>query len=178
MERRLSRTSCACWCDGCTFSPCYEMLCICFKAAGSNLSPAAGQGTAISLMWCAPSRAAVIIITVGKRKSAICLIYWLCKEVHSFQRGKEKKKRNSTALDYITKRRVFWWISGNPAVLCFLVDFILLILRYLPVFVQLSMKYFFILNWEFSFFLYFNKIVNKPSTDMSRLLLIKHWPVP
>ena len=72
MGRTLSSTSCACWYDGCTFSPGYEMLCICFKAASSNLSPAAGQSTAISLMWYAPSRAAVIIITIGKRKSAIC----------------------------------------------------------------------------------------------------------
>lgn len=70
MGRMLSSTSCACWCDGCTFSPGYEMLCICFKAASSNLSPAAGQRTAISLMWY--TRAAVIIITIGKRKSAIC----------------------------------------------------------------------------------------------------------
>lgn len=77
------------------------MLCICFKAASSNLSPAAGQSTAISLMWYAPSRAAVIVITIGKRKSAICLIYCLCKEVHSFQRGKKNP------LDCITKIRFF-----------------------------------------------------------------------
>lgn len=72
MGRTLSSTSCACWCDGCTFSPGYEMLCICFKAAGGDVSPAAGQSAAFSLMWYVPSGAAVIVITIGKRESAIC----------------------------------------------------------------------------------------------------------
>lgn len=58
--------------DGCTFSPGYEMLCICFKAAGGDVSPAAGQNAAFSLMWYVPSGAAVIVITIGKRESAIC----------------------------------------------------------------------------------------------------------
>lgn len=72
MGRTLSSTSCAAITPASTFSPGYEMLCICFKAASSNLSPAAGQRTAISLMWYTPTQAAVIIITIGKRKSAIC----------------------------------------------------------------------------------------------------------
>lgn len=58
--------------DGCTFSPGYEMLCICFKAADGDVSPAAGQSAAFSLMWYVPSGAAVIVITTGKRESAIC----------------------------------------------------------------------------------------------------------
>lgn len=74
--------------DGCTFSPGYEMLCICFKAAGGDVSPAAGQSAAFSLMWYVPSGAAVIDITIGKRESAMCWIHCLWKEVHSFQRGR------------------------------------------------------------------------------------------
>lgn len=74
--------------DGCTFSPGYEMLCICFKAAGGDVSPAAGPSAAFSLMWYVPSGAAVIVITIGKREFAICWIHCLWKEVRSSQRGK------------------------------------------------------------------------------------------
>lgn len=48
------------------------MLCICFKAAGGDVSPAAGRSAAFSLMWYVPSGAAVIVITIGKRESAMC----------------------------------------------------------------------------------------------------------
>lgn len=114
MGRRLPSTSCACWCDGCTFSPGYEMLCICFKAARSNLSPAAGQSTTISLRWYIPSRAAVIIITVGKILQYVECIAFARRCTHF--RG---KKLNSRVLDYKEKRRGFGGVLATQQACAF-----------------------------------------------------------
>lgn len=109
MGRTLFSTSCACWCDGCTFSSGYEMLCICFKAAGGDVSPAAGQSAAFNLMWYVPSGAAVIVITIGKREFAICWIHCFCKEVPLLQRGKTGFAEH--------------WFIWNKKIKGFLVDF-------------------------------------------------------
>lgn len=169
----LSSTTCACWCDGCTFSHGYEILCICFKAAISNLSPAAGHSMAISLMWYAPSQAALIIITIGKQKSAICWIHCLCKEVHSFKG--EKLNLQSIGLCEIRKGVLVDCWQPSRLVLsswfCSL-DFWEIYL-YLPN-----------LLWSNSLCLIENFLVSHIlikswiSQTMRWLLLTNYWPVP
>lgn len=47
---------------------------------------------------------------------------WICRELDYILKGKKKKKED------------FCWISGSPASACFLADFVLVFLRYIPIY--------------------------------------------
>lgn len=145
----LSSTFCARCSDGCTFSPGYETLCICFKAAQNNLSPAAGQCTAVSWTCCVCSAmtSSDRCYLGTKEGPAVCWIYSLfAKKCTLFKREELNLQRWGYILKSFFKNCFIFWLFGSPAGTCFLSDLVPMFLRHLLIFSQLSMEYFFMVE--------------------------------
>lgn len=87
------------------------MLCICFKAAHSNLSSAAGQRTAVRLRCSVTSSSCHYYC----RQQKVCSVWnTLCRKVHLFHKETKTLTLQSTELYEQNKAGGFWVAFWQP----------------------------------------------------------------